>query len=367
MRALEEAGSSPATTSRSAASSSSWTPCAATPWPVRRQARVEHRRQGLGRAARCRHRADLRAGRGAATRAGDGRRRRDLRRHRPRDPPAGAAGRARARSRSCRPRAPSARAGSIARTTSCCASAASSRPGAADVLRHERAHALPQRAPDAAQAARVADRAGHQRERHDDDRRDLLRRQRLPGRAGRGAGRRDAAGAADRRRRAATPPTRASTRPRGWSARSPTSSELEACRSATAASPLGSGGMRSKVAAAEMATAAGIPTVIGSGFEPGLLGRAWAGEPVGHALLAAPVRQPRFKLWLRYAKPSLGGRGDRRGRGAGAARGRDVAAAGRDRRAWRGPSRRATRSTCASRGTPSARGSPTTPRQSCGG
>ena len=48
-----------------------------------------------------------------------------------------------------------------------------------------------------------------------------------------------------------------------------------------AGSPLGSGGMRSKVAAAEMATAAGIPTVIGSGFEPGVLGRAWAGEQVG--------------------------------------------------------------------------------------
>ena len=39
-----------------------------------------------------------------------------------------------------------------------------------------------------------------------------------------------------------------------------------------ATSPLGAGGMRSKVVAAEMATAAGIPTVIGSGFEPGLLG-----------------------------------------------------------------------------------------------
>ena len=75
------------------------------------------------------------------------------------------------------------------------------RPGAADVLRHERAHALPQRAPHAAQARRVADRAGHQRERHDHDRRDLLRRQRLPGRAGGGAGRRVAAVAADLDRR----------------------------------------------------------------------------------------------------------------------------------------------------------------------
>jgi len=69
---------------------------------------------------------------------------------------------------------------------------------------------------------------------------------------------------------------------------------------------LGSGGMRSKVAAAEMATAAGIPTVIGSGFEPGLLGRAWVGEAVGTRFAPHPVRQPSFKLWLRYAKPSLG-------------------------------------------------------------
>ena len=37
--------------------------------------------------------------------------------------------------------------------------------------------------------------------------------------------------------------------------------------SATPASPLGSGGMRSKVVAAEMATAAGIPTVIASGLD----------------------------------------------------------------------------------------------------
>ena len=64
--------------------------------------------------------------------------------------------------------------------------------------------------------------------------------------------------------------------------------------------------MRSKVAAAEMATAAGIPTVIGSGFEPGVLARAWAGEQVGTRFAPHPVRQPSFKLWLKYAKPSQG-------------------------------------------------------------
>ncbi len=69
---------------------------------------------------------------------------------------------------------------------------------------------------------------------------------------------------------------------------------------------LGSGGMRSKVVAAEMATAAGIPTVIGSGFESGLLARAWAGDPGGTRFAPQSVRQSSFKLWLRYAKPSQG-------------------------------------------------------------
>ena len=82
--------------------------------------------------------------------------------------------------------------------------------------------------------------------------------------------------------------------------------ELAALSISSETSPLGSGGMRSKVAAAEMATAAGIPTVIGSGFEPGLLARAWAGEPTGTHFTPHPVRQPSFKLWLRYAKPSQG-------------------------------------------------------------
>jgi glutamate 5-kinase len=55
-----------------------------------------------------------------------------------------------------------------------------------------------------------------------------------------------------------------------------------------------------------MATSAGIPTVIGSGYEPGLLARAWAGEPGGTRFAAQPTRQPSFKLWLKYAKPSQG-------------------------------------------------------------
>ncbi len=68
----------------------------------------------------------------------------------------------------------------------------------------------------------------------------------------------------------------------------------------------GSGGMRTKVVAAEMAAAAGIRTEIAGGMEPGVIERAWAGERVGTRFTPHPVRQSSFKLWLRYAKPSRG-------------------------------------------------------------
>jgi glutamate 5-kinase len=73
-----------------------------------------------------------------------------------------------------------------------------------------------------------------------------------------------------------------------------------------APSPLGSGGMRSKVVAAEMASAAGIPAVIGSGLVTGVIARALAGEPAGTRFAPQPVRHSSFKLWLKYAKPSHG-------------------------------------------------------------
>ena len=72
-------------------------------------------------------------------------------------------------------------------------------------------------------------------------------------------------------------------------------------------SPLGSGGMRSKVVAAEMATAAGIPAVICNGLRPGVLEAVLAdaaGE--GTHFPAQAARYSSFKLWLRYAKPSHG-------------------------------------------------------------
>jgi glutamate 5-kinase len=73
-----------------------------------------------------------------------------------------------------------------------------------------------------------------------------------------------------------------------------------------ATSPLGSGGMRSKVVAAEMATAAGIPTLIASGLEPGVIPAAAAGERVGTHFPAQAGRYSSFKLWLKYAKPVRG-------------------------------------------------------------
>jgi glutamate 5-kinase len=75
---------------------------------------------------------------------------------------------------------------------------------------------------------------------------------------------------------------------------------------AATTSPLGSGGMRSKVVAAEMATAAGIPATICSGLSETALGAALDGQAVGTRFPARAARYSSFKLWLRYAKPSHG-------------------------------------------------------------
>jgi glutamate 5-kinase len=82
--------------------------------------------------------------------------------------------------------------------------------------------------------------------------------------------------------------------------------ELSALDIGHQTSVLGSGGMRSKVVAAEMATAAGIETVIAGGLEPGVIAAAVAGEPVGTRFSAQAGRYSSFKLWLRYAKPTRG-------------------------------------------------------------
>src|SRR3954454_14349268 len=71
-------------------------------------------------------------------------------------------------------------------------------------------------------------------------------------------------------------------------------------------STLGMGGMRSKVIAAEMATAAGIEAVICSGLEPEALGAAVAGAAAGTRFPPRRTRYSSFKLWLKYAKPAHG-------------------------------------------------------------
>jgi glutamate 5-kinase len=64
--------------------------------------------------------------------------------------------------------------------------------------------------------------------------------------------------------------------------------------------------MRSKVVAAEMATAAGIPTVICNGVRAPALAAVLAGEREGTRFAAREARYSSFKLWLKYAKPSRG-------------------------------------------------------------
>jgi glutamate 5-kinase len=81
---------------------------------------------------------------------------------------------------------------------------------------------------------------------------------------------------------------------------------LDSLQIGQTASPIGSGGMRSKVVAAEMATASGIPTVIASGLAPGVIARAADGARVGTMFPAREGRYSSFKLWLKYAKPVRG-------------------------------------------------------------
>ena len=82
--------------------------------------------------------------------------------------------------------------------------------------------------------------------------------------------------------------------------------ELEGFEIGLSSSPLGSGGMRSKVVAAEMATAAGIPAVIASGVDREAVSRVLRGEPSGTRFHPQEGRVSSFKLWLKYAKPTHG-------------------------------------------------------------
>jgi glutamate 5-kinase len=82
--------------------------------------------------------------------------------------------------------------------------------------------------------------------------------------------------------------------------------ELRSFEIGMSSSHLGSGGMRSKVLAAEMTVSAGIPVVICNGTRAGTLLRAVAGEDEGTRFRPQERTQSSFKLWLRYAKASTG-------------------------------------------------------------
>jgi glutamate 5-kinase len=81
---------------------------------------------------------------------------------------------------------------------------------------------------------------------------------------------------------------------------------LETLEIGVSSSPIGSGGMRSKVVAAEMATAAGIPARIANGMRPEVVAAAFAGDDAGTRFLPQQGRVSSFKLWLKYAKPTQG-------------------------------------------------------------
>jgi len=82
--------------------------------------------------------------------------------------------------------------------------------------------------------------------------------------------------------------------------------ELDAMEIGDRTSAFGSGGMRSKVAAAEMASVAGIATVVCNGTAEGTLTAAAGGDAVGTRFAPRQGRASSFKLWLKYAKPAKG-------------------------------------------------------------
>lgn len=73
-----------------------------------------------------------------------------------------------------------------------------------------------------------------------------------------------------------------------------------------AGSAIGSGGMKSKIVAAEMATTANIEVVIASGFQEGVVSAIAAGEKRGTRFLPMKASISSFKLWLKYGRPSSG-------------------------------------------------------------
>src|SRR3989442_4746088 len=72
------------------------------------------------------------------------------------------------------------------------------------------------------------------------------------------------------------------------------------------ASSLGSGGMASKLQAAGLASAAGIPTVVANSAMRGVVARILAGEPVGAWVAARAGRGRARKAWMAFASSPRG-------------------------------------------------------------
>jgi len=83
----------------------------------------------------------------------------------------------------------------------------------------------------------------------------------------------------------------------------PKLSELSADIDQVGTSGVGSGGMVSKIEAAGLATAAGIPVILTSTTQ---VGEALAGEPVGTVFAASSRHRPRRLLWLADASETQG-------------------------------------------------------------
>ena len=69
---------------------------------------------------------------------------------------------------------------------------------------------------------------------------------------------------------------------------------------------LGRGGMQSKVLAAQMAAAGGIPTVIAAGAGSSVLEPILAGEPRGTRFHGDGPELSAYKVWLRFGRPVAG-------------------------------------------------------------
>jgi len=81
---------------------------------------------------------------------------------------------------------------------------------------------------------------------------------------------------------------------------------LDSIEAGGTGSAIGSGGMKSKIVAAEMATTANIEVVIADGSRPGVITKIAAGEKVGTRFHPLKSSMSSFKLWLKYGRPSSG-------------------------------------------------------------